>query len=68
MKVTERIIGKAKLSPGEARAIRVYNGLRSAGEKTRKWWRNLSDHERYSLLRSAKQKIQKVLDGQRAEE
>lgn len=68
MKITERIIGKAKLSSEEEKVARVFYKLPTAGKGTRKWVEsNINPIKRSRLLESARDKIQKVLDGQRAE-
>ena len=68
VEVTEKIIAKAGLSPDEQKVARQYYKLSSAGKKTKRWLENVPDGKRHTLLRSAKQKIQKALEDKRAEE
>jgi len=60
LEVTERIIARAGLCKEEARVIRVLRELPSAGERTKRWVRNLSMRKYDQLLRSAEGKIQKA--------
>jgi len=70
MKITERTIAKAKLSPPEARVMRVELDLPAAGRensKTRRWVKGLDRIERRRLLKSANEKVQRVLEEKGAE-
>ena len=64
MEITEKIIGRVKLSASEAKVMRVSLNLPAAGKKnskTRIWVQGLDRVERNRLLRGAKQKIQEVI-------
>ncbi len=61
MKITERIIGRAKLSPAEAKAVRFHFSLPTAGERTANWVLRL-EHKKYlQFFESAMEKIGAVL-------
>ena len=67
MEITERIIAKANLSSQEAMVVRYYRKLPTAGKRTRKFVENLPSQKKSQLLRSAEEKIERTLSGQRAE-
>ena len=59
--ITERIIGKAKLTPQEAMVARVEFNLSTAGKRTKNWVKNLSQVKRNELSITAQGKIHKLL-------
>lgn len=62
MNVTEKIIAKSGLSKEEARVIRVFYDLPTAGKKT-KLWVKMIGHEKHSrILYSGKKKIKDFLE------
>lgn len=67
IEITEKIIGKAKLTPAEAKVARYYYSTRSCGKKTKKLVEAVSDEEFDELLSQARKKINKVLNSKRPE-
>jgi len=67
IKITERIIAKADLSPEERMVARVFYGLSSAGKRTKELVADFSPCEKSRILRRAKAKIKRYLAGDRAE-
>ncbi len=64
MEVTEKTIGKAGLSPDEAKVIRFVHGLKTAGKTTKRWIEhNLSEEQYFQLLESAGGKINLLKKG-----
>jgi len=67
--VTESSVEKAKLTPNEAKVIRVFYNLEAAGSKksrTRKFVENLSAQKHELLLESGLRKIRETLDVEKA--
>ena len=62
--VTDSIISRAGLTRGEAKVVRCYYRLQSAGSensRTMRWVRRLDSHKYGLLLRSGREKIEQTL-------
>lgn len=67
VEITEKIIAKAGLSPDEAKVIRAFRQLETAGKRTKNWVeKNISPRQYFQLLKSAVEKIEKFLETKEA--
>lgn len=57
MEVTEEIIGKSNLSAAEAKVVRYFYRLPSAGKRSMNWVENLNRNKFSELFKSAQKKL-----------
>ena len=59
--VTERLIAKSGLSTEEAKVIRTFYRIKTAGKRTKRWVEGLSNQKYHFLLKSGQEKIRRIL-------
>lgn len=62
IEITEKVIAKANLLPGEERVIRVYVGLSCKGGRDEEWVNSLGGEKRQKLFQSAQERIKNLAE------